>query len=134
MAQTSKVDDLTFLFFMLFAPKQCTARFQVAADNLGSSSAKAAEGRYYKLKKAHWDTVGGAALLQGLDSTATPTKTKKVATPKSKKHLLEADKDDEELPAGQKGKSDAKKVKVADEEEDQETPTKVELNGDYGFF
>ncbi|KAK0365930.1 hypothetical protein LTR91_006999 [Friedmanniomyces endolithicus] len=130
MAEATKINDMTFLFLMLHAPKSGNARFQVAADILGLPSAKAAESRYYRLKKAHWDTVGGAELLLKC-STTTPVKPEKGATPKSKKHQLEGDRDDEVSASKKKGKGSAKKMKAGDG--DDEAPTKVEPGAEDAF-
>ncbi len=88
------------------------------------------ESRYYRLKKAHWDTVGGAELLLKCGTT-TPVKPEKGATPKSKKHQLEGDRDDEESPSKKRGKGSAKKMKAGDG--DDEAPTKVEPKAEDEF-
>ncbi|KAK3067887.1 hypothetical protein LTR53_014955 [Teratosphaeriaceae sp. CCFEE 6253] len=118
-AQPTKIDDMTFMFLMLNAHKQGSWKFQAITDTLGLTSAKAAESRYYKLKKTHWDTVGGAELLQGFESAVPSPKPSKAAakgTPKSKKRQMSADADgeDEEAPPTVKRRKeedgDAKKI------------------------
>ncbi|KAK5716316.1 hypothetical protein LTR17_016430 [Elasticomyces elasticus] len=141
---TPKVEDMTFLFFLLNAHKQGAWKFQLTADKLGLPSAKAAESKYYRLKKLYFDAVGGTELMEGIQAD-TPKKEKKVAnaTPKSnKKRQLETDGDDEEIPvAGKgKGKGSTKKVKAEvkageDEDEDagedagEEVAIKAEMEG-----
>ncbi|KAK5713052.1 hypothetical protein LTR15_011413 [Elasticomyces elasticus] len=127
---TPKVEDMTFLFFLLNAHKQGAWKFQLCADNLGLPSAKAAESKYYRLKKLYFDAVGGAEMMEGIQAE-TPKKEKKAtATPKSKKRQLETDGDDEETPVATvkgKGKGDGKKVKVEVEAgEDEEVAAKAE--------
>jgi len=93
---------------------------------------RASENKYYKLKKAHWDTVGGAELvLKGMSGVDTSTSIGKADTPKSKKHQLEANQDDDESPAKKKGKGSAKKVKAGDG--DDEAPTKMEPKAEDDF-
>ncbi|TKA35242.1 hypothetical protein B0A54_12517 [Friedmanniomyces endolithicus] len=107
-------------------------KFKFLADSLGLANAKAAENKYYKLKKAHWDTVGGAELvLKGMSGVDTSTSIGKADTPKSKKHQLEANQDDDESPAKKKGKGSAKKVKAGDG--DDEAPTKMEPKAEDDF-
>ncbi|KAK1075332.1 hypothetical protein LTR74_000294 [Friedmanniomyces endolithicus] len=133
MADSAKVNDMTFMFLVLHAPKQGVPKFKFLADSLGLPNAKAAENKYYKLKKAHWDTVGGAELvLKGMGSADTPTKTnKKTDTPKSMKHQRVTDEDDQESPAAKKGKGSAKKMKAANGHD--EAPTKVEPKAEDDF-
>ncbi|KAK4899197.1 hypothetical protein LTR27_003427 [Elasticomyces elasticus] len=123
---TPKLEDMTFLFFLLNAHKQGAWKFQLTADKLGLPSAKAAESKYYRLKKLYFDAVGGAEMMEGIQGAETPKKEKKAAnaTPKSKKRQLETDGDDEGTPVATvkgKGKGSAKKAKVevkAGEDED----------------
>jgi len=97
---------------------------------LQTTLTRTSESRYYRLKKAHWDTVGGAELLLKC-STTTPVKPEKGATPKSKKHQLEGDRDDEVSASKKKGKGSAKKMKAGDG--DDEAPTKVEPGAEDAF-
>ncbi|KAK5706701.1 hypothetical protein LTR97_001691 [Elasticomyces elasticus] len=134
---TPKVEDMTFLFFLLNAHKQGAWKFQLCADNLGLPSAKAAESKYYRLKKLYFDAVGGAEMMEGITQAVTPNKEGKKAanaTPKSKKRQLETDGDDEETPVAVvkgKGKGGGKKVKVEVKAgEDEEVAAKAEPEED----
>ncbi|KAK3620679.1 hypothetical protein LTR56_023271 [Elasticomyces elasticus] len=132
---TPKVEDMTFLFFLLNAHKQGAWKFQLCADKLGLPSAKAAESKYYRLKKLYFDAVGGAEMMDGIQGAETPKKeAKKAATPKGKKRQLETDGDDEETPIATvkgKGKGSAKKAKVEVKAgEDEEVAAKAELEED----
>ncbi|KAK3652479.1 hypothetical protein LTR56_005190 [Elasticomyces elasticus] len=115
---TPKVEDMTFLFLLLNAHKQGAWKFQLCADKLSLPSAKAAESKYYRLKKLYFDSVGGGEMMEGITQAGeTPKKDKKAAnaTPKGKKGELETDGDDEETPVATvkgKGKGGGKKVKV----------------------
>ncbi|KAK4961092.1 hypothetical protein LTR10_001582 [Elasticomyces elasticus] len=132
---TPKVEDMTFLFSLLNAHKQGAWKFQLCADKLGLPSAKAAESKYYRLKKLYFDAVGGAEMMEGIQAD-TPKKEKKAAnaTPKGKKRQLETDGDDDETPVATvkgKGKGGGKKVKVEVKAgEDEEVAAKAEMEGD----
>ncbi|KAK5680969.1 hypothetical protein LTS10_006729 [Elasticomyces elasticus] len=132
-----KVEDMTFLFFLLNAHKQGAWKFQLTADKLNLPSAKAAESKYYRLKKLYFDAVGGAEMMEGIQAE-TPKKEKKVAgaTPKgNKKRQLETDGDDEETPVAVvkgKGKGSAKKIKAEVKAgEDEEVAAKAEPEEDF---